>query len=149
MCLCVCFHLFERQRDRVSIHCFSPQIHILIMVRPGQSQGPRSQSGFPMWVTGIQVLEPTLATFQAHIRRKLDLEAELRREPRQWDVGSSSVWATMERNTHVPCSSSNANVSFLISCPNLDSISSANSTWVSPTGQHSCLGWTALCCGAP
>lgn len=68
------FTSFERQRDgeRIPLHWFTPQMVPMAGAGSGQSQEPRTQSGSLMWVTGIQVLEPSSANSRVHISRKLE-----------------------------------------------------------------------------
>lgn len=40
------------------IHWFNPQMPTVVGAGPGQSQEPRTLTGFPTWLTGTQISEP-------------------------------------------------------------------------------------------
>lgn len=75
-CLFICeteFHIYrekqdgrERERERTSIYCFTSQMATIAEERPGWSQQPRTPSGFPTQVQGLEDLS-YLHCFPRHI----------------------------------------------------------------------------------
>lgn len=77
------FYLKESQRQKylkyqkyLNQPWFTPTIITMVIAGPIWSQEPKSPSGSPKWMSGIQVLEPTPTISQGVISRKLNSEAE-------------------------------------------------------------------------
>lgn len=77
----------ERERGKLCIHWFTPQILATARAGPSQIQEPGTQSGFPIWVAGIKRLNYHLLPPRRTISRKLELKAELELEPGDFRMG--------------------------------------------------------------